>query len=186
MGDVRSGLWTSGALEFWFQCNALYALYLVICTFYPVTDVCSCSWGALLCGVPRLNKWTESHWWSYQTDRCLYNQLSCHLKRESCTTPWRKREGWSLESKYFVTECSGGSRGGARGARLPPLFLDQNSLPKLLFWEATPPPHPLCKGLDDRDPPYLKVWIRHWNVFHSATSKRFWSLFLKPLTIIFF
>ena len=118
MGDVRSGLWTSGALEFWFQCNALYALYLVICTFYPVTDVCSCSWGALLCGVPRLNKWTESHWWSYQTDRCLYNQLSCHLKRESCTTPWRKREGWSLESKYFVTECSGGSRGGARGARL--------------------------------------------------------------------
>ena len=121
----------------------------VICTFYPVTDVYSCSWGALLCGVPRLNKWTESHWWSYQTDRCLYNQLSCHLKRESCTTPWRKREGWSLESKYFVTECSGGSRGGARGARLPPLFLDQNSLPKLLFWEATPPP----------PTPYVRVWI---------------------------
>ena len=186
MGDVRSGLWASGALEFWFQCNALYALYLVICTFYPVTDVYSCSWGALLCGVPRLKKWTESHWWSYQTDRCLYNQLSCHLKRESCTTPWWKREGWSLESKYFVTECSGESRGGARGARLPPLFLDQNGLPKLLFWETTPPPPPT---------PYVRVWMtgtplisksRHWNVFHSATSKRFWSLFLKPLTIIFF
>ena len=123
MGDVRSGLWASGALEFWFQCNAVYALYLVICTFYPVTDVYSCSWGALLCGVPRLNKWTESHWWSYQTDRCLYNQLSCHLKRESCTTPWQKREGWSLESKYFVTECSGESRGGARFSP-PLLFLD--------------------------------------------------------------
>ena len=54
---------------------------------------------------------------------------------------------------------SGGSRGGARGAR-PPLFLDQTEArrtekkifetpPYLMVW-ITPPP------------PYLKVWIRHW------------------------
>ena len=24
--------------------------------------------------------------------------------------------------------------------------------------------HPLSLGLDDQGPPYLKVWIRHWNV----------------------
>ena len=173
----------------WFQYIAVYALYLVICTLYPITDVYSCSWGALLCGVPRLNKWTESHWWSYQTDRCLYNQWSCHLKRESCTTPWRKREGWSLESKYFVTECSGGSRGGARGARPPPLFLDSTEArraEKVIILGDHPRFHPLCKGLDDRDPPFLKVWVWHWNVSHSTTSKRFWNLFLKLLTIIFF
>ena len=69
-----------------------------------------------------------------------------------------------------------------------PLFLDQTEArraEKIIILGEHPPPHPLCKGLDDRDPPYLKVWIRHWNVSHSATSKRFWSLFLKPLTIIF-
>ena len=54
---------------------------------------------------------------------------------------------------------SGGSRGGARGAR-PPLFLDQTEArrteknvfdPPLISWAGYPPP-----------PTYLKVWIRHW------------------------
>ena len=45
---------------------------------------------------------------------------------------------------------SGGSRRGARGARPPASFLDQN--------ETGPP---LSQGLDD-PPPYLKVWICHW------------------------
>ena len=54
---------------------------------------------------------------------------------------------------------SGGSRGGARGGG-PPLFLDQTRArrPKKMCWETAPP---LSKGLDDRPPPYLKVWIRH-------------------------
>ena len=46
------------------------------------------------------------------------------------------------------------SEGGTRGARVPPLFLDQNEAQraeKTLF-EATPPPPPT----------YLEVWIHHW------------------------
>ena len=55
---------------------------------------------------------------------------------------------------------SGGSRGGARGAR-PPLFLDQTEARRTEknFFE---PPPPLSHGLDTPPPPYLKVWIRHW------------------------
>ena len=55
---------------------------------------------------------------------------------------------------------SGGSRGGARGAR-PPLFLDQTEARRTEknFFE----PPPLSHGLDTPPPPpYLKVWIRHW------------------------
>ena len=43
----------------------------------------------------------------------------------------------------------------------PPLFLDQTQArraEKNLF-EDRPPP--LFQGLDDRAPPYLKVWIHH-------------------------
>ena len=55
---------------------------------------------------------------------------------------------------------SGGSRGGARGAR-PPLFLDQTEARRTekKFFE---PPPPISHGLDTPPPPYLKVWIRHW------------------------
>ena len=59
---------------------------------------------------------------------------------------------------------SGGSRGGARGAR-PPLFLDQTEArrteknffePPLISWSGYPPPSPpLFEGLD---PPLV---IRH-------------------------
>ena len=53
---------------------------------------------------------------------------------------------------------SNGSRGGARGGRLP-LFLDQTEAPraeKYLF--------------GDQDPPYPKVWIRYW--FYRSKSKK--------------
>ena len=59
---------------------------------------------------------------------------------------------------------SGGSRGGARGAR-PPLFLDQTEArrtekkffepPPHISWSGYPPPPPLFEGLD---PPLV---IRH-------------------------
>ena len=60
---------------------------------------------------------------------------------------------------------SGGSRGGARGAR-PPLFLDQTEArrteknffeppPPLISWSGYPSPPPLFEGLD---PPLV---IRH-------------------------
>ena len=59
-------------------------------------------------------------------------------------TPWQKREGWSLESKYFVTECSGGSRGGALGARLPPpLIFRPKWSPRIIILGDHPPPPPL-------------------------------------------
>ena len=53
----------------------------------------------------------------------------------------------------------GGPGGG--GGRAAPLFLDQTKArrPKKVFWETVPPY--LSKGLDDRPPSYLKVWIRH-------------------------
>ena len=43
-----------------------------------------------------------------------------------------------------------------------PLFLDQTEAwrAEKNFLETTPPP-PLSQGLDDRAPPYLKVWIHH-------------------------
>ena len=62
-----------------------------------------------------------------------------------------------------VCGLSGGSRGGARGAQPPPLFLDQNEAQRAEknFFEAGVPPLP--QGLDDRPPPYLRVWIRQWD-----------------------
>ena len=48
----------------------------------------------------------------------------------------------------------------------PPLFLDQNETrraEKKSFGDRPPPPTPtLSQGLDNRAPPYLKVWNRHW------------------------
>ena len=48
---------------------------------------------------------------------------------------------------------SGGSRRRARGARLPPFFLDQTEARRAEknFFETG-------------RPPYLKVWIRHWKL----------------------
>ena len=52
----------------------------------------------------------------------------------------------------------------------PPLVLDQTEAQRAEknFLEtpfpAPPPPPPLSKGLDDRAPTYLKVWIQHWLV----------------------
>ena len=45
-----------------------------------------------------------------------------------------------------------------------PLVLDQSEArraTKTFFWRPAPPPPPPSKNLDDLDPPYLKVWIRH-------------------------
>ena len=42
----------------------------------------------------------------------------------------------------------------------PPLIFRPN---KKFFWRPAPPRPPQPKGLDDRPPTYLKVWIRHCN-----------------------
>ena len=60
-------------------------------------------------------------------------------------------------------------REGLVGPQPPPplLFLDQTeganrrAQKKLFFFLPPPPPHILAQGLDDRVPPYLKVWICH-------------------------
>ena len=49
--------------------------------------------------------------------------------------------------------------GEGPGGGRPPLFLDQTGQKEFF---GRPPPPPLSKDLDDRAPPYLKVWIRHW------------------------
>ena len=43
-----------------------------------------------------------------------------------------------------MIQSSGRSRGGAQGARSPPLFLDQTEAQRAEknFWETTPPPPP--------------------------------------------
>ena len=58
-----------------------------------------------------------------------------------------------LNACLFIVN-SGGSRGGARGAR-PPLFFDQNETRRSEknFLETAPPP--LSQDLDDRPPPPL-------------------------------
>ena len=93
----------------------------------------------------------------------------------------------------MIFYSSGGSRGGVRGAQPPPLFLDQTEVRTAeifffflgggaKFFFLRPPP-PISQGLDDRSPPYLKVWIRHcifmqiklifiWKVLHLAS---FWK-----------
>ena len=43
----------------------------------------------------------------------------------------------------------------------PPLFLDQTKAPRAEKKAFKTAPSPLSQGLDDRPPPYLKVWIRH-------------------------
>ena len=70
----------------------------------------------------------------------------------------------------YRTDGSGGSRGGAQGARppSPSLCLDQTKAQraKNKFWRPGPT---LSQDLDDRPHPplpYLKVWIRHWTVLH--------------------
>ena len=50
-----------------------------------------------------------------------------------------------------TVKCSGGSRGGVRGARAPLLFLDQI--------EARPKGRKSCLGRPPPPPPYLRVWL---------------------------
>ena len=49
----------------------------------------------------------------------------------------------------------------------PPLFLDQTEARRAENCLGRPDA-PLSKGLDDRPPPYLKVWIRHGTGKHSV------------------
>ena len=78
---------------------------------------------------------------------------------------WGRVFGTDAKVQLAAIQTSGGSRGGSLGARSP-LFLDQNKTSpdktrraEKTFFEAGPTP--LSQGLDDRAPPYLKVWIRH-------------------------
>ena len=76
-------------------------------------------------------------------------------------------ERWAIaipckQSLHF----SGGFRGGARGTRVPLLFLDQTEARRAekSFLETSPPPP--SKGLGGPPPPpppppYLKVWLRY-------------------------
>ena len=47
------------------------------------------------------------------------------------------------------------SEGGTRGARVPPLFLDQNEAQNEAHHPPTPPPPHLSGGLDPRGYPYI-------------------------------
>ena len=62
-----------------------------------------------------------------------------------------------------ITPGSGRSRGGTWGPDAPPLPYFWTKLrpegTKKKFCETTPTF--LSKGLDNRAPPYLRVWIRH-------------------------
>ena len=62
-----------------------------------------------------------------------------------------------------ITPGSGRSRGGTWGpdAPPPPLFLDQTEARRDEKKILRDHPPFLSKGLDNRAPPYLRVWIRH-------------------------
>ena len=68
------------------------------------------------------------------------------------------------EMGRFGNDASGGSRGGARGATLPPLSLDQTEARRAEknFFEAGPSPY--LRVWMNRSPLYLKVWTRHWTL----------------------
>ena len=68
------------------------------------------------------------------------------------------------EMGRFGNDASGGSRGGARGATLPPLSLDQTEARRAEknFFEAGPSPY--LRVWMNRPPLYLKVWTRHWTL----------------------
>ena len=68
-------------------------------------------------------------------------------------------------SCILVYIISGGSRGGARGARPPPVMFRPNWGPKGRKKFFLRPSLPLFQDLDDRPPAapdYLKVWMHHW------------------------
>ena len=69
------------------------------------------------------------------------------------------------EMDRFGNDVSGGSRGGARGAHLPPpLSLDQTEARRAekIFFEAGPSSY--LRVWMTRPPLYLKVWTRHWTL----------------------
>ena len=77
-------------------------------------------------------------------------------------------ENFGLNFIQFCAEVITGCvqwriQGRGTGGPPPSLFLDQNEArwAEKNFFEATPPT-PLSQGVDDRGPPYLRVWIRHW------------------------
>ena len=68
---------------------------------------------------------------------------------------------WRCFSCHVVICHSVGSRGGARGPRLPLIFRPnwvRLEGPKKNFLRPGPP---LSQGLDEPGPPYLKIWTRH-------------------------
>ena len=80
-----------------------------------------------------------------------------------------------------MSQTSGGSRGGARGAASP-LFFDQNEdrRGEKKFWDRPPPPHPhLSQTIDDRasplserlDPP-LQTFSKPRAIFNKKLKKR--------------
>ena len=78
----------------------------------------------------------------------LRSQRGLLVPRTKQMTFWKI--GVGLRSMAHFVYNSGGSRGGAREAQAPLLFLDQTEVaperPKQIFWR---PPHP----------PYLRVWM---------------------------
>ena len=71
-----------------------------------------------------------------------------HASRVPLSACVPNRDEWGRDRNQQQTQCSGGSRGGGRGARASPLFLDQTEA------QREDPPPPLT---------YVMVWIRHCN-----------------------
>ena len=72
-----------------------------------------------------------------------------------------KRQKTAFASGFSsLPHSSGGSMGGARGARPPPLFLDQTGAQRAekIFCRLFPPYFRVW--MTGSPPPYLKIWIR--------------------------
>ena len=117
------------------------------------------------------------------------DQLIGHFRIAPGLCSKARRDGRSLIWKWsFIPVADPGEGSGGPN---PPLIFRPNGGPNgrnFFFWGGGEifflrPPPPISQGLDDRSPPYLKVWIRHsifmqiklifiWKVLHLAS---FWK-----------
>ena len=116
------------------------------------------------------------------------DQLIGHFRIAPGLCSKARRDGRSLIWKWsFIPVADPGE--GSGGPNPPPLIFRPNGGPNgrnffflgggAKFFFLRPPP-PISQGLDDRSPPYLKVWIRHC-IFMQKKLIFIWKVLQKVL-----
>ena len=137
---------------------------IVIVFFVCSSKLWACGWNPIWCN--HLNETSPGTiWFVYQVVlSCNPVRLWCYHGNETSSAVLSHGSICFVCSSDFWACSSGGSRGGALGARAPPLFFDQNEArraekkicgdwPPLISGSGWPLPPPAS--------PHLKVWICH-------------------------